>query len=181
MRRISQVVQRYAVTLIEAAAETGADEPVGQDVERLRTVLDSSPDLVACLRNRLLEPQRQVRILESLFAERVQRLTMNFLRLVAGRRRVRLLPEILEACSEMLDARAGIVSAQVRSAAALGTDQVERLQERLGGFTGKQVRLQLRVDQNLRGGLVVQVGNTVFDGSLFTQLERLRRQLTGIA
>jgi F-type H+-transporting ATPase subunit delta len=175
------VVQRYAVTLIEAAAETGSIDAVHRDVERMRDALHGSPDLVACLRNRLVEPQRHGRILESLFGERVQRLTLNFLRLLAGRRRARLLPEILHACCELFEARAGLVSAQVRSAVALAPDQMEQLERRLCGFTGRRVRLQLEVDAGLRGGLVVQVGNTVFDGSLYTQLERLRRQLTGIA
>jgi F-type H+-transporting ATPase subunit delta len=172
-------VYRYAATLLEAAVESGALAHVQQDAERLLATVRQSPDLSAFLRNSLLRAQVQSRALEELFAGKVQELTLRFLLLVAQRRRAGLLPEMLEAFLERAEERAGIVRVEVRSAVELSERQADQLRERLMAYTGRQVRLRTRVDGSLRGGLVAKVGDTVFDGSLATQLERLRRRLVG--
>ena len=174
-----EVVRRFATTLLEAAAELKVEAQVQEDVERLQATLQSSAELGSCLRNRLIEPQVHRALLESLFAGKVQPLTLNFLFLLAQRRRAGLLPEILAACTEMFDARRGILNAEVRAAMELSAEQREGFRQSLETYTGKQVRLQVRVDQSLRGGAIVQVGDTVFDGSLVRHLQRLREQLAG--
>jgi len=98
---------------------------------------------------------------------------------VAQRRRAYLLPKVLETFLELAEERIGTVRAEVRSAVELSEEQAERLRERLTAYTGKNVRLQVRIDESLRGGLVVRIGDTTFDGSLDTHLERLHRQLSG--
>ena len=79
----------------------------------------------------------------------------------------------------MLDERTGIVEAEVRSAVALSPEQEERLRQQLAGYTGKIVKLRTSVDARIRGGMVARIGDTVFDGSLTTQLQRLHRRLAG--
>ena len=174
-----EVVRRYAATLADVAAETQIIESVQGDAERLVVTLRQSEELVSFLKDRLISAPVQVRVLEELFAGKVQELTLNFLLLMAQRRRANLLPEALEAFLELVAERAGIVSAEVRSTAALSAEQEERLREGLAACTGKSVRLQVRVDEGLGGGLIARVGDTVFDGSLATQLERLHRHLVG--
>ncbi|MEW6751741.1 MAG: ATP synthase F1 subunit delta [Candidatus Latescibacterota bacterium] len=174
-----EVVRRYAVTLLEAAREKGVRLRVEQDVEDLLATLRDSPDLVGFLGDRLTRPGLHRQVLQQVFAGRVQPLTLNFLLLLAQRRRVHLLPAVLEAFRELALAQAGIVRAQVRSALELSAEQEGRLGERLSAFTGKRVRLHVQVDGSLRGGLVARVGDVVFDGTVASQLERLRRRLMG--
>ena len=174
-----EVVRRFATTLLEAAAELKVETQVQEDVERLQATLQSSAELDSCLQNRLIEPQVHRALLENLFGGKVQPLTLNFLFLLAQRRRAGLLPEILTACIQMFDASRGILNAEVCSATELNEDQRERFRQSLETYTGKQVRLHARVDQSLRGGAIVQVGDTVFDGSLVRHLQRLHEQLAG--
>lgn len=174
-----EVVRRYATTLLEAAAETGVEAQVQTDVECLQATLQSSAELRTCLENRLIEPQVHRALLESLFAGKVQPLTLNFLLLLAERRRIGLIHEVLAACTELFDARRGIVNAEVRSAIELSEEQLQRFRQRLEAYTGKQVRLRTRVDQSIRGGAIARVGDTVFDGSLVRHLQRLHEQLAG--
>ncbi len=177
--RASEVVRRYAATLLDAAAETGVPDQVHRDLEGLQATLQASAELLRFLRDRLIDSQVKGRALEQLFSGKVQPLTLNFLLLLAQRRRVELLPEILEACAELADERAGRITAQVRSAVELSPEQEERLRAKLAAHTGKQVRLRARVDRDLKGGLIARVGDTVFDGSLAAYLESLRRRLAG--
>ena len=176
---IPEVARRYAVTLMEAADETGVLDLVQQDVERLLATASQSAELVAFWGNSLHRTEVQENAIRALFADKVQALTLNFLVLMAQRRRAGLIPQVMDCFVAMAEERAGVVRGQVRSAIELSADQVERLRARLAAYTGKEVRLEVQVDETLRGGLVARIGDTVFDGSLDVQLERLRQRLVG--
>jgi len=174
-----EVVQRYATTLLEAAFEGNNSDRVREDVEGLVATLDAAADLESFLVDRMIKSETKDRVLRDLFGSRVHELTLNFLLLLVTRRRISLVREILQTCIQLFDERSGVVEAEVRSAVELSDEQKERLQQQLSGFTGKTVRLRSLVDERIRGGMVARVGDTVFDGSLTTQLQRLHRQLSG--
>lgn len=174
-----EVVRRYAATLLETAAELKVEAQVQADVEGLQATLRASAELSSALRNRLIDAQIHRALLESLFAGKVQPLTLNFLLLLAERRRADLLPEILVAFIDLFDARRGVLKAEVRSAVELSEEQRARFKESLEAYTGKTVRLSTRVDRSLKGGAIARVGDTVFDGSLIRHLQHLREQLAG--
>ena len=176
-----EVVRRYAVTLLEAAEETGVGDAVARDLEGLRASLGASDELRAFLGNRLVDGEAAANALSALFAGKVNTLTSNFLQMVAQRRRAGLLESIVDTALRMLAERAGVATAQVRSATELTGEQVDRLQERLSAHTGQRVQVEVEVDDKLTGGLIVRIGDTVFDGSVETQLARLRRRLVGAA
>jgi F-type H+-transporting ATPase subunit delta len=174
------IARRYAQTLLETAEEQGLLPRVAQDVEGLRATLAASPELVVFLSNPLLAGEGHSRALEALFSDKVQPLTRDFLRLVATRRRGGLLPAMLSEFAGLAEERTGTVSARVRSAVPLDQAQADRLRQRLGTFTGRQVRLEIEVDPAVGSGAVVQVGDTIIDGTVATRLERLRRRLVGV-
>ena len=176
---VPEVVRRYATTLLDAAEETDVLDTVRKDVEGLLETFSNSQELNEFLSNPLIGSEVQDRTLVAIFDGKVQMLTRNFLSLIAQRRRANSLVSILSAFTEMVGEREGILSAEVVSAVKLDDEQLKRLSERLALYTGKQIRLHARVDSTLRGGLVARVGDTVFDGSLNTHLERLRRRLVG--
>jgi F-type H+-transporting ATPase subunit delta len=174
-----EVVRRYATTLLEAAEESNQLDSVRGDVQGLRQTLDQSEELAAFVGNRYMSAVLQRGALERLFDGRVQSLTLNFLLLLTERRRIDRLPEMLELFEALYDEKSGVITAEVRSAVPLGEDQVGRLRQRLAEISGKEVRLQVEVDPAVRGGAVAKVGDTVYDGSVATYLERLHRHLVG--
>ena len=174
-----EVVRRYAVTLLEAADETGATAAVQRDVERLLETVRQSGELVEFLANPLADSQAQTNVLRELFSGKVEVLTLNFLRLMAVRGRASIIGVALESFLDQVAEREGIIGAEVRSAVALSEEQCQRLRERLERRSGRTVRLDVQIDTSLRGGAVVRVGDTVFDGSVNTYLERLQARLAG--
>ena len=174
-----EVVRRYAATLLEAAEESSVLDAVRSDVRGLRQTLEQSEELAAFVGNRYMSSTLQRGALERLFGGRVQSLTLSFLLLLTERRRTDLLPEMLELFEALCDERSGVISAEVRSAVPLGEDQIGRLRQRLAEISGKEVRLQVEVDPAIRGGAVARIGDTVYDGSVATYLERLHRHLVG--
>ena len=174
-----EVVRRYAVTLLEAADEAGETAAVQRDVARLLEIVRQSGELAEFLANPLTANQVQANVLRELFSGKVQVLTLNFLQLMAVRGRASIIGSALESFLNQVAEREGIISAEVRSAVALSEDQCQRLRQCLERRSGRTVRLDVRVDASLRGGVVVRVGDTVFDGSVNTYIERLQARLAG--
>ncbi|MBM3264363.1 MAG: ATP synthase F1 subunit delta [candidate division Zixibacteria bacterium] len=179
MATASDISYRYAAALLDAADERGALSRIRVEASGLLDIVDASPEFIEFLYDRSLMPDIKQRILSQIFEGKVDTITFNFLRLVVSKQRERFLPDILRACQALLDEREGIVNAQVTSAVPLSTDQEERLKKCLAGFTGKRIRMKTGVDASLVGGFVVQVGDTVIDSTLTTQLRRIRQALTG--
>ena len=178
MTRGAAVARRYAKALRGLAAEAHRLEPVAEELARFERLLATDP----ALREVLLRPWVKAvtkRSIAKAVAERLglSPLTQNFLALVAQRRRLPLLSEILTAYLALVDEAAGRVRARVRSAAPLTDRERETLRERLGRWLGKTVFLDTEVDPTVLGGFVAEVGGRVLDASVAGQLTALRERI----
>ena len=97
--------------------------------------------------------------------------------LLAESRKLNLMPDLAAAYRERLLNHQNIVRAEVTSAAPLSPEKTKALEDSLSKVTGKKVDLSVSVDPELLGGVVARIGSTVYDGSVKTQLERMRQQL----
>jgi F-type H+-transporting ATPase subunit delta len=101
----------------------------------------------------------------------------NFVAVLTDHRRLPLFGEILKQLEQELDERQGFAEAQVSSARQLSDPEKQVLEAEITKMTGKKVRARYAQDASLLGGAVVQVGSTIYDGSVKGQLERIREQL----
>jgi F-type H+-transporting ATPase subunit delta len=101
----------------------------------------------------------------------------KLLALLAEGHRLELLPELAQAYHERLLAHQNIVRAEVASAAPLSDENTQALDTSLARVTGKKVHLSVTVDPDLLGGLIARIGSTVYDGSVRTQLKKIRQAL----
>jgi len=101
----------------------------------------------------------------------------NFIAVLIDHRRLPLFSEILKRLEQELDYRQGFAEAQVSSARPLSDPEKQMLEAEITRMTGKKVRAKYEQDASLLGGAVVQVGSTIYDGSVKGQLERIREQL----
>jgi F-type H+-transporting ATPase subunit delta len=172
------VSRRYAKALSEVAAEKGVLESVGRDLHTIAGLFKQNREATSFFANPGIPLADKRRVLQSL-AERagIQPLSANFLGLILEKRRLLYLPEIVLAYEELTDERLNRAKATVISAAPLPEPTLEGLRARLGMATGKEVYLETRIDSDIMGGVVAQVGSTIYDGSLRTQLRRMREQL----
>jgi F-type H+-transporting ATPase subunit delta len=146
------------------------------------SLLDESADLRRLIRSPVLSREDQGRAIAAL-AERAgfEPLTVQFLGLLAQKRRLFVLPEIIAAYQAMLARHKGQVSAELVSAVPLSEDQARAVQEQLSTALGQAVTLARAVDPGLLGGLVVRVGSRMIDASLRTKLQRLELAMKGAA
>jgi F-type H+-transporting ATPase subunit delta len=173
-----QVGRLYAKALLAASEKAKATDQVAADFEALVVeVLDRHPKLEAILAAGVIDPQEKVGILDRVFAGRISPLLLNFLKVVAQHNRLDAMRAIHRSIQDAQDELRGRIAVEVRSPGPLGRRVADDLVERLTRTMGGQPRLVLEEDPELVGGLVMRIGDTVFDGSLATQLRRLRNQM----
>jgi F-type H+-transporting ATPase subunit delta len=172
------VPRRYAKALFSLAVEVGQVEPWSDTLAALATVLRQNPDLAAILAEPLHSREERHAIAERLAgALKLGAAPRNLLFLLGDRNRLDRLPDVLRAFGELADAHLGRVRARVTSAVPLDGEMVEALTRRLSDLTQATVLLDRKVEPALLGGLVAQVGSFVYDASVRTQLEDLKKSL----
>ncbi|NOK32700.1 ATP synthase F1 subunit delta [Corallococcus exercitus] len=174
------IARRYARAILDVAAEGNRTDAVAEQLNAFAAVVGQSPDLSDVLLNPAYSRAQRNRVVEALLQSMpspAEPALANALRLLVDRNRLGYLPDIARLYRDMADARAGRVRGQVTSAAPLSADAVTRLQQSLQQLTQRNVVLETKVDPSVLGGVAAQVGGTLYDGTLRTQLEEMRRQL----
>ena len=172
------VARRYAKALVDVAAASDELEAVCQELSRFADLLGEQRELHQFFTNPSVLRRDKVRVLDDVVARLLLRpLTGSFLQILLEAGRLPALESVLRAYEALVDERLGRVRAMVTTAGPLEAGAQERLRQRLEQMTGKTVYLEVQQDPTILGGLVTQIGSLVYDGSLRTQLARLRGEL----
>ena len=178
MSASTKVARRYAKAVMSLCDERGDGEVVRTALDGLGAVLAQVPQALQFLANPTLAyDQRRTLLVQLLDATAVQGTARNLVLLLLDKGRIAEILGVRQEFSTLLDLRTGRVEAQVSSSVELSAAVRERVQGLLGRLLGKEVVLMARVDPALIGGVVVRIGNTVWDGSVANHLNRLRQQL----
>ncbi|MEM1118601.1 MAG: ATP synthase F1 subunit delta [Bacteroidota bacterium] len=171
------VARRYAQALTEEAQSAGSLDTVDADVALVAETLEGSRELRQALTSPVVPQAKKQAVLKRLFESQVSDLALRFLDLLVTKQRDEQIPDILDAYRQLRDERDGVVEADVRTAKPLDADEADRLKSALEARAGKTVRMRIAVDPSLVGGLVVRLGDVVYDQSVKHQLDLLRGQL----
>jgi F-type H+-transporting ATPase subunit delta len=170
--------RRYAKALLSIGVATKSFDALGRELDRAADTISRSPELKNALENPVFAVSKRRQVLEQLARPLALSTTVkNLLLLLLDKGRINALPDIARAHRELVDEQAGRARAVVTSAAPLDPGVESRLKGALEKQTGKAVILDKRIDPSLIGGVVAQVGDLVFDGSIKTQLDQIRQDL----
>lgn len=174
----SAILGRYARSLAEVVFEENVEPKVTGDLAVYSEIFNAVPDLPAAFDNPAVPREAKEKLLSELLARYpVNPITANFLRILLQHNRIRFFEQIREGYVKAVNVAKGIVSAQVTAASPLSSEEVKQLGARLTAVTGKKVDVRVQTDASLLGGIVVQMGSTIFDGSIRTQLAEMKRRL----
>ena len=176
--------RRYARALFDVVAgQRGDFEWAGRDLASFAALLQEHAALARVLGNPAIPAARKRSAVEALLSSAGGAMppVAKLLLLLAGQDRLRLVPDIADAYEQRLMDHRKIVRAEVVTAVEMSPDRMRALEQSLARATGRQVQLSARVDPGLVGGAVTRIGSTVYDGSVATQLRRLKEQLVGAA
>ena len=175
---VRSLFRRYARVLIEVARRNKLLPRVKRDMRSFRELLKFHPELEEFFSDPKVNPLRKQELLEGLLSVAdYQRITKNFLRLVASRSRLSYLEEIEEAFEWEVNRLEGVVVAEVISPLPLSAGQEKKIARRVSAFLDKKVELKSSIDPSLIGGIIIKIGDTVYDGSLKKQLQLLKERL----
>jgi F-type H+-transporting ATPase subunit delta len=170
--------RRYARAIFEIGQSQGNLDKLGADLASLAAAMKTSTELVGVLTNPGFRRAERKKIVDALL-DRIgaQPAARNATHLLLDGDRLASLPAISRELEAMIEARSGRITAEVTSAVPLTPDQLTQITASLQKLSGKQVVVKKREDPALLGGVVAKVGDTVYDGSLRTQLRSLRDQV----
>ena len=171
---------RYATALFDLAVADKVLDAVSASLASLKTALDTSADLKMLTTSPMVSRQAAgAGIAAVANGLGLDKLTGNFLGVLAANRRLASLPAIIRDFNALAAARRGEITARVTAAHALSDDQQKALSAKLKAGLGRDVALDITIDPAILGGLVVRVGSRMIDSSLKTRLDSLGQALKG--
>lgn len=170
------VAKRYAKAVFDLAQESNTLDQWMADLQTLANAA-ADPVLGAYLTDPSVEDSRKQAALEQFVSGAQQQLARNLALMLIERRRVDILPELLNVYRDMVLEARGIAIANVTTAVELSTAEQDEVKNRLAQIVGRQIELRAHVDPSLIGGLVARVGDRLIDGSVATQLRNMRASL----
>ena len=169
---------RYARALLDVALKESDPQKIERDLAAFVAAVESSADLHRALTNPRIPAATRRQVLDAVAkAIGMEAPAAKLLGLLADRGRLEIYKELLAVYRERLLAHSNIVKGTVTSATPLAPEKLKALEAGLSTATGKIVQLDSTVDASLIGGVVAQIGSTVYDGSIRTQLNRIKQQL----
>lgn len=172
---------RYAAALFDLAEAEKSLDAIAEDLAVFGRMIESSDDLRRLVRSPVISRGEQEKAVLAI-AEKagMNKLTQNFVGVIAQNRRLFALPNMISAYQGILASRRGEAIAEVVSAKELSDAQMSALSDALKQAVGTKVTVDAQVDPGLLGGLIVKVGSRMVDSSLRTKLSQLRLAMKGI-
>ncbi len=172
-----QVGSVYAKALLGATENAGVTDQVLMEFDGLiRDVLDRFGALEATLSSPRVPVREKTSLFNRLFGARLSELLLTFLKVTCAHGRLDCLREISEEARRQLQQKRGLVEVRVTTAQPIAASLVEQISRELGTLLGRNVLLRQGTDSALIGGMVVRVGDTVYDASVATGLNQLRTE-----
>jgi F-type H+-transporting ATPase subunit delta len=173
---VSVVDRVYARALFDAALAEDRLQPVREQLGQVVAAEAEVPELRELLRNPQLDPRARAAALQDLLSGG-EELLRNFLLVLVDKGRTGQLEEIAREFERLVAEHEGIVHAELTTAVELSDAEARDLLARIEDSTGRKVEATRKVDPDLIGGIVLQVGSYRLDGSVRGRLNRLRREL----
>jgi F-type H+-transporting ATPase subunit delta len=168
----------YARALLGATEANQQSESVMEELDTLvDRVLQGHPALEATLASPRVSPGDKAALLDHIFEGRISEQLLTFLKVVAMHGRLDCIRQIRRAAREEINRLRSRVGVQVTTAEPLNHDLRARIEQQLQSKLGRQIDLQCIVDSRVLGGLLVRVGDTVFDASVANRLARLKVEI----
>ncbi|MBI1247450.1 ATP synthase F1 subunit delta [bacterium] len=167
----------YAKALLASADQAGKTEIVLEELGSLiHDVIQQREDLRRVICGFITTHEHRVELLDKAFGGKMTPVLLTFLKVVSQHERQDCLAEIYDAAVMLNNERRGVVEVTATTATELSQDQFDSLVATLNTKLGREVVLKSEVDPDLIGGLILHVGDTVFDGSIANRLKQLRQK-----
>jgi F-type H+-transporting ATPase subunit delta len=171
---------RYARALFDVVQKEGADlERASHELQQFVDLLAQHPPLQSTLANPAVPTSKKQAVVRALIERlgTISPIVAKMIVMLAVRDRLTILPDITRVYGERMMDQLKVIRGEVTTAFELPPERLRDLEQGLAKATGRQVILESKVDPSIIGGIVTRLGGTVYDGSVTTQLEKLKQSL----
>ena len=171
------LARRYSLAIFRAARDANAVEPVYNELTSLAELMTTRKEFKYFMLTPRIGKNRKIKLFQDTFGNRFHQLTLNFIAIIIEKRRQEFLRKIASYFKILYDIHYGLIDASITSAIKLSGDEDKEIENLIDRITNRKAVLSKTVDQKILGGLIIQIGNTIFDASLKSQLVELRKKL----
>jgi F-type H+-transporting ATPase subunit delta len=172
------VATRYVQALYELAGERDQHQLIGQQIRNVLELLEKSSELDTLFSNPAIDPQKKLNVFEEIAPlMQLDEITTNYVSLLIRKRRVGFLASMCQEYDRLERERLGVMAVELTTAHALNKKTQKEIQEQLEKVLGKKVEMITNEDAEIIGGMIAQIGGTVYDGSIGHQLALLQQRL----
>ena len=172
------VATRYAQALLDTSRRDGVLDGVADSYAGVVQIYADNPDLESFLEGPQVSDEEKTKLLESIFGDRIEPVLLHFFQMLLDKGRIESLADIQVAFQKLVETEQGSLRANVVTAVPLAEDLESDLTNKLASITGKDIILLKRVDPSVVGGVCVSMGDQVIDGTIRTNLTKMRAQLS---
>ncbi|RMD92930.1 MAG: F0F1 ATP synthase subunit delta [Calditrichaeota bacterium] len=172
------LARRYARALFELSKEKNILEKIRQEVEFFSDYVQNDRNFEFFLNSQQISKKQKIAAIEKLFQDRVSNLFFNFLLVLLKKNRQTIFPIVAQEFEKLYDHYYKRIRATTITAIPLDNQSVDRVKKVLNQKFGAEVQLRVKTNPDILGGLIIQVDGQIYDGSIASQLNRLKQQLT---
>ncbi len=173
----SAITVRYAKALFLSAKEKDMIATLKTDIELVLDVCNRSVDFILLLESPIVKTSKKTALITSLFKDKINELTLNFLLLVATNKREVFIPGICRNFLTLIRKDQNIKSALLTTASEVSSESIQRIKEMLGKELKATIELSTDVNPDIIGGLVLRLDDKQYDASIATQLKKIKQEL----
>jgi F-type H+-transporting ATPase subunit delta len=167
-------IDGYAAALLDVARAEGDQTGLSEELFQVAQAFEASDELRETLTDRRIPLDRKKGVVDDVLGGRASEATIGLVNLLVTTGRIGDFADIARRAIDLAAAGEEAVVAEVRSAVSLNEATVSRLATKLGRLTGKKIKPQVVIDPDVVGGLIVKVGDTIYDGSVRNRFDELR-------
>ena len=172
---ISDIAKRYSQALFGIAEEEKNYGKYFDDLMKFSVVLKENENLREFLFNPVFDRDDKKAVVTDVLQKiGITEISANFLKLLVDKGRISILEDVVNAYQQLMDQALNKARVNVKTAFPLSNDLVAEVKKAMEGLTRKQVEMVIEEDPSLLGGIVVKIGDTLYDGSIKAQLNKIR-------
>lgn len=174
------VAKRYAEALFDVAKSRGTVDAVENQLQLVSETVSGHAELENMLHHPRISGEDKKKVVEQIFQNDVNQEVLNLLKVLIDRHRESILEELKEAYTKLANEYRGLIDMTVITASPLNKEEEEKLTEAFGRLFDKKLRLTVNVDPKIIGGVLVKVGNRLYDGTMAGKLARFSQELKAV-
>lgn len=175
-----KIAIRYCRALLDIAIKEGTLDQVERELVWAQMILLENRELKEFLLHPRIPRSHKRRLIEGVFKPGVSPLVFHFFCHIVEKKREEIFVVITDEFKDAADEFRGIMKAKVQTAVETSDERLKRLKERLEQSLGKRVELEVEVIPEILGGVILQIGSQIADGSIKGRLDKMRNQLLGL-